>query len=356
MPDWHRSASLRSSAWPRSAALDPAPTKPSPPWNGSAPPCGPATPAASPYRSPPGERHRRRVSLTRRRPPPHPRHQAVQGAETVEAEADLIEEILRLRGLNSIPPVSLPMPGVVPGPTLTPRQARTALVRRTLAAQGLVECVTFSFMATAEAVCSARPPKPSALPTQSPRTWTRSPHAPGWPRPRSIPQRRPRLARHRPVRDRPGLLRRRPDASSRPASAPAPPSATGPNRPAPSTPWTPRRTSTPRWNSCGADGGAQRHSGCPGFYHPGRSGVVARDRSSSSAVSAPCTPRCSKSSTCPARSASSCSSTRSPNPSDGAGQPRPAGIPAGAPGFRLPGGVAVPADAVLRAAGAPNGP
>jgi phenylalanyl-tRNA synthetase beta chain len=31
-------------------------------------------------------------------------------------------------------------------PTLTPAQARTALARRTLAAQGLAECVTFSFM------------------------------------------------------------------------------------------------------------------------------------------------------------------------------------------------------------------
>ncbi len=86
-------------------------------------------------------------------------NQAAQGAEAVEAEADLIEEVLRLRGLDSIPPVSLPVPGVVPGPTLTPRQARTALVRRTLAAQGLVECVTFSFMATAEAALFGETPE-----------------------------------------------------------------------------------------------------------------------------------------------------------------------------------------------------
>ncbi len=47
MPDWHRSASLRfeppghASAAPKSR-----PTKPSPPWNGSASPCKPATPTA----------------------------------------------------------------------------------------------------------------------------------------------------------------------------------------------------------------------------------------------------------------------------------------------------------------------
>ncbi|HYZ40854.1 MAG TPA: phenylalanine--tRNA ligase subunit beta, partial [Stellaceae bacterium] len=61
-------------------------------------------------------------------------------------EADLVEEVLRLRGLDAVPPVSLPRASPVPLATLTPKQARTELVRRTLAAQGLVECVTFSFM------------------------------------------------------------------------------------------------------------------------------------------------------------------------------------------------------------------
>ncbi len=59
--------------------------------------------------------------------------------------------MLRLRGLDAVPAVSLPQPGPVPVATLTPRQKRTALARRTLAAQGLAECVTFSFMAAAEA-------------------------------------------------------------------------------------------------------------------------------------------------------------------------------------------------------------
>ena len=76
---------------------------------------------------------------------------AAEGCETIEPENDLIEEVLRLRGLNAVPAVSLPQTGSVPAATLTPRQQRTALARRTLAAQGLNECVTFSFMAAADA-------------------------------------------------------------------------------------------------------------------------------------------------------------------------------------------------------------
>ena len=63
-----------------------------------------------------------------------------------EPEADLVEEVLRLRGLDTIPPVSLPRAAAIPPATLTPRQVRAALARRTLAGPGLLECVTFSFM------------------------------------------------------------------------------------------------------------------------------------------------------------------------------------------------------------------
>ncbi len=76
---------------------------------------------------------------------------AAEGCALIEPESDLIEEVLRLRGLDAIPPVSLPRPAPVPLPTLSARQARAALARRTLAAQGLAECVTFSFMAQGQA-------------------------------------------------------------------------------------------------------------------------------------------------------------------------------------------------------------
>ena len=74
-----------------------------------------------------------------------------QGCAEIEPECDLIEEVLRLRGLDAVPPMSLPRTAPVPLPTLTPRQQRAELVRRTMAAQGLAECVTFSFMAAADA-------------------------------------------------------------------------------------------------------------------------------------------------------------------------------------------------------------
>jgi phenylalanyl-tRNA synthetase beta chain len=69
-----------------------------------------------------------------------------EGRDAMEPECDLVEEVLRLRGLDSVPPVSLPSAAPVPRATLTPRQVRTAVARRTLAAAGFLECVTFSFM------------------------------------------------------------------------------------------------------------------------------------------------------------------------------------------------------------------
>jgi phenylalanyl-tRNA synthetase beta chain len=76
---------------------------------------------------------------------------AAAGRASVEPEADLVEEVLRLRGLDAVPPVSMPVAGAIPRATLTPRQARAALARRVLAARGLLECVTFSFLAHEQA-------------------------------------------------------------------------------------------------------------------------------------------------------------------------------------------------------------
>ncbi len=73
------------------------------------------------------------------------------GCAEIEPECDLIEEVLRVRGLDNIPSVSLPRAAPVPDATLTSAQTRRAVARRTLAAQGLAECVTFSFMPAREA-------------------------------------------------------------------------------------------------------------------------------------------------------------------------------------------------------------
>lgn len=76
---------------------------------------------------------------------------AAEGCADIEPECDLIEEVLRLRGLDTIAPVSLPRATPVPTVALTAKQNRTALARRVLAGLGLAECVTFSFMPRAVA-------------------------------------------------------------------------------------------------------------------------------------------------------------------------------------------------------------
>jgi phenylalanyl-tRNA synthetase beta chain len=83
---------------------------------------------------------------------------AAEGAGLIEPECDLIEEVLRIHGLDNIPPVSLPRAAPVPVPTLTPRQSRAALARRVLASRGLAECVTFSFLSRTEAALFGETP------------------------------------------------------------------------------------------------------------------------------------------------------------------------------------------------------
>jgi len=66
-------------------------------------------------------------------------------------EADLVEEVLRVRGYDDIPPVPLPRETVISRPAIDLRRRRLELVRRTLAARGLTEAVTFSFLPSASA-------------------------------------------------------------------------------------------------------------------------------------------------------------------------------------------------------------
>ncbi|HYM01327.1 MAG TPA: phenylalanine--tRNA ligase subunit beta, partial [Stellaceae bacterium] len=66
----------------------------------------------------------------------------------IEGEADLVEEVLRVHGYDHIPAVPLLRDTPLPKPARTPEQRRAAFVRRTLAARGLVEAVTFSFMSS----------------------------------------------------------------------------------------------------------------------------------------------------------------------------------------------------------------
>ncbi len=65
----------------------------------------------------------------------------------VEGKADLVEEIIRIAGLDQITPKPLPPLEVqATGPKLTPLQRRTRLAKRALASRGLLEAVTWSFI------------------------------------------------------------------------------------------------------------------------------------------------------------------------------------------------------------------
>jgi phenylalanyl-tRNA synthetase beta chain len=69
----------------------------------------------------------------------------------IEGEADLVEEVLRVKGYDLIPAAPLPREAPLPRPALIPARRHSELVRRALAARGLTEAVTFSFIAAREA-------------------------------------------------------------------------------------------------------------------------------------------------------------------------------------------------------------
>jgi len=69
----------------------------------------------------------------------------------VDGPADLVEEVVRIEGIDSIPSTPLPrMPGVAK-PTATPEQKLERRARRAAAARGLDEAITWSFLSDAEA-------------------------------------------------------------------------------------------------------------------------------------------------------------------------------------------------------------
>lgn len=76
--------------------------------------------------------------------PPSWRHDVVEAT-------DLVEELARLHGFDAIPSVSMRRDAAVSPRLLTTAQVRRSRVRRALAARGLDEACTFSFVADAEA-------------------------------------------------------------------------------------------------------------------------------------------------------------------------------------------------------------
>ena len=64
----------------------------------------------------------------------------------IHGPADLVEEVVRIVGLDKVPPAPMPRPGGVARPVLTEGQRRVRRARRALAARGLIEAVTWSFI------------------------------------------------------------------------------------------------------------------------------------------------------------------------------------------------------------------
>jgi phenylalanyl-tRNA synthetase beta chain len=70
----------------------------------------------------------------------------------IEGKADLVEEVIRIAGVDRILPQPMPRLEAVGKPILTTIQKRTRVAKRTLAARGLVEAVTWSFIGKDEAL------------------------------------------------------------------------------------------------------------------------------------------------------------------------------------------------------------
>ncbi len=69
----------------------------------------------------------------------------------IEGKADIVEEIIRIAGLEHVPNTPLKRMTAITETVLTLMQRRTILARRALASSGLVEAITWSFISKSEA-------------------------------------------------------------------------------------------------------------------------------------------------------------------------------------------------------------
>lgn len=69
----------------------------------------------------------------------------------VDGPADIVEEVIRIAGIDNVPSVPLPRTPGVATPTATPEQKLERRMRRTAAARGLHEAITWSFLPEAQA-------------------------------------------------------------------------------------------------------------------------------------------------------------------------------------------------------------
>ena len=67
----------------------------------------------------------------------------------VHGRADIVEELVRIVGVDQVPSTPFPRGEHARKPVLTPIQNRTRKAKRALAARGLIEAVTWSFVSQA---------------------------------------------------------------------------------------------------------------------------------------------------------------------------------------------------------------
>jgi phenylalanyl-tRNA synthetase beta chain len=99
----------------------------------------------------------------------------------VNGPADLVEEVVRIVGLDKVPSVPMPRPGGVARAVLTEAQRRVRRVRRVLAGRGMTEAITWSFIsrATAGAFGGGQDGLELANPISSEMSWMRPSLLPG---------------------------------------------------------------------------------------------------------------------------------------------------------------------------------
>jgi phenylalanyl-tRNA synthetase beta chain len=69
----------------------------------------------------------------------------------INGEADLVEEVCRIYGLDNIPPAPMDRPSAIARPVLNPLQKRMLASRRALASRGFNEAITWAFLPEAHA-------------------------------------------------------------------------------------------------------------------------------------------------------------------------------------------------------------
>jgi phenylalanyl-tRNA synthetase beta chain len=77
----------------------------------------------------------------------------------IDGKADLVEEVIRIVGLDQVKPEPLPASTSVNGPVLTLLQRRTRAAKRILAGRGLMEAVTWTFVSEAQSLMFGREPQ-----------------------------------------------------------------------------------------------------------------------------------------------------------------------------------------------------